>query len=59
MDMLDEILQVSSDTAIATARRLAVSEGVFVGISAGAAVAAALQVCLLIDIGINPRRHDI
>ena len=31
-------------TAIATSRRLAAEEGIFVGISAGATVAAALQV---------------
>lgn len=41
--ILDEILTVQSDVAIDTARSLAVKEGVFVGISAGAAVAAALE----------------
>jgi cysteine synthase A len=40
----DEILPVDDVVARDTARRLAVEEGVFVGISAGATVAAALQV---------------
>ncbi len=42
--LIDEIVQVSNDDAIATARRLPLEEGLFVGISAGAAVHAALQV---------------
>ena len=42
--MIDEIIQVSNDDAIATARRLAREEGILVGISAGAAAFAALQV---------------
>ena len=42
--ILDEIVKISSDRAIATSRRLAVAEGIFVGISAGAAVAAAMEV---------------
>ena len=40
----DEVLPVADTDAIATARRLAAEEGIFVGISAGATVAAALQV---------------
>jgi len=40
----DELLPVTDDEAIDTARRLAAEEGVFVGISAGATVAAALKV---------------
>ncbi len=40
----DEIVQVASDDAFATARRSAVEEGVLVGISSGAALWAALQV---------------
>jgi cysteine synthase A len=43
-DLIDEIIQVSNDDAIATARRLPKEEGIFVGISSGAAVHAALQV---------------
>ncbi|MGO4779566.1 cysteine synthase A, partial [Lysobacter sp. 2RAB21] len=40
----DEIRPVDDVTARDTARRLAAEEGLFVGISAGATVAAALQV---------------
>jgi cysteine synthase A len=43
-EVADEILPVTDADAIATARRLAAEEGIFVGISAGATVAAALQV---------------
>ena len=40
----DEMVTIDDDTAIATARRLASEEGIFVGISAGATLAAAMQV---------------
>lgn len=43
-DLIDEVVQVTSDDAVTFARRLAVEEGLFCGISSGAAVAAALRV---------------
>jgi cysteine synthase A len=43
-DYIDEVVTVTNDEAIAMARRLPVEEGLFVGISSGAAVVAALNV---------------
>lgn len=42
--ILDEIVQVTNDDALATARRVAREEGILCGISSGAAMWAALQV---------------
>ncbi len=43
-EVYDQLLTASDDDAIATSRRLAAEEGIFVGISAGATVATALKV---------------
>ena len=43
LDLVDEIIKVTGDNAIATARRLAKEEGILAGISSGAATYAALQ----------------
>lgn len=42
-DVVDEILPIEDTLAVETARRLAAEEGIFVGISSGATMAAALQ----------------
>jgi cysteine synthase A len=43
-DLVDEVIRVTNEDAIATARRLAKEEGILAGISSGAATWAALQV---------------
>merc|ERR1712176_1356639 len=42
--LLDEVIQVSGDDAIAMARRIATEEGIFCGISSGAAFCAANEI---------------
>jgi len=44
MELIDEVLKVSTDQAVETARGLAREEGIFAGVSSGAAVHAAIQV---------------
>ncbi len=41
--VIDEVIKVSSDTAIAQARQCATQEGILCGISSGAAISAALE----------------
>lgn len=42
--LFDEVVQISSDDAMAMARKLATEEGIFCGISSGASVCAAIEV---------------
>ena len=49
--IIDEVITVTDDDAYATARRLATAEGVLVGLSSGAACAAALRVAQRLGAG--------
>ncbi|MCX5757259.1 MAG: cysteine synthase [Candidatus Hydrogenedentes bacterium] len=51
-DRLDEIVTAQDGVAFETTRRLAMEEGIFVGMSSGAAVAGALEVAKRMDSGI-------
>ena len=43
-DVYDEVIDVNIDTSVKWARRAATEEGLLVGLSSGAAIAAAVQV---------------
>ncbi len=51
-DLIDEIITIANQTALETARRISRMEGIPVGISSGAALAAALEV------GVRPEMKD-
>jgi cysteine synthase B len=51
-DLLDEKITVNDEEAFKTARQLAIKEGVFVGMSSGAAVAGALRIIENMDAGV-------
>ena len=44
LELIDEVIKIANETAFATARRLARTEGIPGGISSGAALAAALEI---------------
>jgi len=45
MDIIDQIVPVNGDDALRLSKALATQEGIFVGISAGATLAGAMEVC--------------
>ncbi|MCB8818260.1 cysteine synthase A [Desulfosporosinus shakirovi] len=51
--ILDQVIQVSNEDALETARHMAREEGILVGISSGAAVSAALQAAVTLGEGKN------
>jgi cysteine synthase A len=52
-DLIDEIVPVAGDHAVRLARELALQEGIFVGISSGATLSAALEVARRSPAGTN------
>ena len=53
MDIIDGIIKVDQEDAIAMAQRAAVEEGLFVGISSGAALQAAAEIAAVEEMGKN------
>jgi cysteine synthase A len=53
LDLADQVLPINGKDALATARALATEEGIFAGISSGATLAGALQVCAEAPAGSN------
>lgn len=51
MDLIDEVMQITDDEAFETTRQLAKMEGLFVGISSGANIAAALKLAVRLGKG--------
>jgi cysteine synthase B len=51
-EQMDEKINIEDDEAYETARLLATKEGIFVGMSSGAAVAAALRIVIKMDSGV-------
>jgi cysteinyl-tRNA synthetase len=49
---LDEKINIDDETAFSTARMLAIKEGLFVGMSSGAAMAAAIEEARRIEKGV-------
>lgn len=50
-EIIDKLVAVTDERAIAVAKRLAAEEGIFVGISSGATLAAALEIAVSADEG--------
>ncbi|MDX1403075.1 MAG: cysteine synthase A [Woeseiaceae bacterium] len=53
MDVIDRIVPIKGDDAIRLSKALATEEGIFVGISAGATLAGAMEVCKSAEKGAN------
>ena len=52
LKVIDEVIAVSDDDALETARQLAAREGLFCGMSGGAAMAAALNLAADLESGV-------